>query len=728
MSPAGPTRPSHDERTTRRTRLRWLLPALLILGWLGVVTIAGPYGGRLSEVQQNDSAAFLPETAESTEVAAFQREISGDQPLPAVVVAERDGRLTDADLAFLGERSEEIAVMDGVDAPPSPPIPSEDGHAARLFVPLANGGDAEPKEVVEDIRRLLAEDRPDGLDIHLTGPAGIIADLTAAFAGIDGLLLLVAAGVVAVILVIVYRSPLLPLTVLVSSTFALVVAVVVVYFLATNGWVTLNGQSQGILFILVFGAATDYALLLVARYREELGSTQSTWTAMRRAWRATVEPVLASAGTVIAGLLCLLFSDLSSNSSLGPVAAVGIAASVLAALTFLPAALVLLGRRAFWPFRPEAGAIGRRGLWQRIADMVAARPRRFWVGTTLVLLVGAAFMPQLRATGTSETEVFLTSVESVAGEEALARHFPGGSGLPTVVVTEADRLDEVLAATESVDGVSEVSVLGATDPSAPPSGPPADGPADPVVLDGRAAVEAVLDHPVDSDAAVDTVRELREVLAGVEGANALVGGPTASQLDTQETATRDLVVIVPIVLVVIFAILALLLRALLAPLLLIATVVLSLAATLGVGALLFNHVLDFPGADPSVPLFAFVFLVALGIDYNIFLMTRVREESVTKGTRVGTVRGLAVTGGVITSAGLVLAATFSALVVIPLLFLAQLAFLVAFGVLVDTLLVRSLLVPALTLDIGSRVWWPSRLASGRTEEAAPEPAPTGEQG
>jgi RND superfamily putative drug exporter len=438
--------------------------------------------------------------------------------------------------------------------------------------------------------------------------------------------------------------------------------------------------------------------LLVARYREELRRHASTWTALRAAYRASIEPILASAGTVVLGLLCLLLSGLNSNRGLGPVAAIGIGASVLAALTFLPAALLLTGRGAFWPFRPRYGAevAERRGLWPRVADAVGRRPRAIWVGTAVLLLAGAAFVPQFQASGVAQSDFFVngSEIESVRGQEVLGRHFPGGTGAPAVVIAAAGAEDAVVAAARGVEGVSEVRR------------------ASDRVVDGRVELNAVLDDAPDSEAAVATVAQVRAAVRAVPGADPLVGGITATQLDTREAAARDLVVIIPAVLVVVFAVLALLLRALVAPLLLIGTVVLSFAATLGVGALVFDDLLELPGADPSVPLFAFVFLVALGVDYNIFLMSRVREETVQHGTREGVLRGLAVTGGVITSAGVVLAATFAALAVIPILFLLQIAILVAFGVLLDALIVRSLLVPALALDIGRTVWWPSRLARG----------------
>jgi RND superfamily putative drug exporter len=373
------------------------------------------------------------------------------------------------------------------------------------------------------------------------------------------------------------------------------------------------------------------------------------------------------------------------------VGAIGIAGALLASMTFLPAVLALVGRAAFWPFVPHHGSEKpeHNGLWGWVARQVGARPRWIWVVTTVVLLAGVAFVPQLKASGTAQTDLFLSEVDSARGQDVLSAHFAGGSGSPAVIITRSAAARRVAEAAH-VDGVTKVV--------------PAAKRGDLVLL------QAVLADPADSQAALSTVEHLRDAVHQVPGADARVGGQTAIQLDVQTASSHDRTLIIPIVLVVIFVVLSLLLRALVAPLLLIATVVLSFGATMGVSALVFNHLLDFPGADTAMPLFGFIFLVALGIDYNIFLMTRVREETLTAGTRKGTLRGLAVTGGVITSAGVVLAATFAALSVIPVLFLAQIAFIVAFGVLLDTVVVRSLLVPALTVDIGRRIWWPARLS------------------
>ncbi len=679
----------------QRVRRYAALPFLVLLAWLAIGGITGPYAGKLATVAKNDATAFLPASAESTRAGDLAKAFDGSATLPAVVVADRAGAVTPADVAFLASAVRSVTAGSHIAA--SPPVLSRDGAAAELVVGISAGTD--PAPTVKALRGALSRNGPPGLRVLVTGPAGQIADLITAFAGIDGTLLVVAGLVVIVILVAVYRSPLLPLIVVISAVLALSVASATVYLLSRDGVITLNGQSQGILFILVFGAATDYALLLVARFREELQRNDDRFTAIRRAWRAVLAPIAASAATVILGVLCLLLSDLNSNRSLGPVAAIGIAASLVASLTFLPAVLALIGRPVFWPVPPRSRPMPRSGGWWRLAGWVTAHRTAVWVVTGLLLVGCAGFLPQLKASGTAQTDVFLTSVDSVAGQRVLGAHFPGGAGAPTVVIADAGSAQQVAAATAAVPGVSTVNFTAAPDSA-------------PTVVDGRVQILGTLSDPADSHAATVTVAHIRAAVHAIRGADALVGGPTATQLDTQATAARDRALIIPVVLLVVFSVLAVLLRALVAPLLLIATVVLSFAATLGVSALVFNHVFHFPGADPTVPLFGFVFLVALGVDYNIFLMTRVREETAQIGFAAGVQRGLAVTGGIITSAGIVLAATFGALAVIPLLFMAQLAFIVAFGVLLDTSVVRSLLVPALALQLGRRIWWPSKLAKG----------------
>lgn len=699
--------------------LRIVLPALVILVWLVVAGVGGPVFGKISEVATNDQTSFLPASADATKVqerAADFRQASG---APAIVVLERDGGLSSDDLAAAGRIADALGERDDVQGT-SPVIPSEDGDAAEIVATLTE--DADTGDAVTAIRATVDDALPSGVAGYVTGPAGFTADLTEAFAGIDGLLLGVALAAVFVILVVVYRSPLLPFLVLGTATFALCASILVVYALAKAGVVTVNGQVQGILSILVIGAATDYALLYTARYREALREHRTGWAATRAALRGAFEPIVASGGTVIVGVLCLLLSDLNSNKALGPVAAIGIAFSLLAALTLLPALLLAFRRAAFWPLRPVVGPAGRAttgpdatGLWARVGRLVARRSRTVWIVCTVALLAMGSGLVGLRADGVPQSDLVIGASQARDGQRVLADHFPGGSGSPAQVIGAARDLDALVDAVRSVRGVDGVVAASTDSPSGTvPVGPEAaagaaSGTAEPTVSRGDVLLEATLADPADSSAAEQAVRDLRVAVERVDP-GAVVGGVTATAVDTNDTGIRDRSVIIPVVLAVILLILVLLLRSVVAPLVLVGSVVVSFAAALGVGALVFDHVFHFPGADPSVPLYAFVFLVALGVDYNIFLMTRVREESLRHGPREGVLRGLAATGGVITSAGIVLAATFAALGVIPILFLAQIAFVVAFGVLLDTVVVRSLLVPALVIDLGRRAWWPSRLS------------------
>ncbi|MFE8960757.1 MMPL family transporter [Streptomyces iakyrus] len=701
------------------TAQRWarrLVPLVLLLVWLGVGGTLGPYAGKLGEVATNDQAAFLPRSAESTRVLEARAAFDRSETVPAVVVWTADGeRFTQERRAEAGRAVAALAGKPGVVGRPSPALLSDDREAIQAVVQLEPDlGDELP--TVLDAVREAARAVPD-TTAQIAGPAASQADLSDAFAGIDGLLLGVALGAVLLILLLVYRSVLLPFLIILGSVFALGLACAVVYALAERDVVRVDGQVQGILSILVIGAATDYALLLTARFREELALRGDRFGAAVAAVRRSFGAVTASAATVALGLLALLASDLTNNRALGPVGAIGIGCALLVTLTFLPAALALLGRAAYWPSRPkppEESGEGT-GVWRRVARTVNGRPRRTWAVTALVLAVFAAFSPSLSSKGVPLDEIFVNDAPSVAAQATLGEHFPGGSGNPAVVIADAGRAAEVTAAARSTEGVASAGAVSA-------SGRPGAG--EPLAVDGRVRIDATLEAAADSDAAKETVERLRTRVHAVPGADALVGGYTAQQYDTQQTAARDRTVIVPIVLAVILLILMLLLRSLLVPVLLVATVGLNFLATLGVSALVFQHFLGFGGTDASVPLYGFVFLVALGVDYNIFLMSRVREEALAHGNRQGVLRGLTTTGGVITSAGVVLAATFAALMVIPLAFLVQIAFIVAFGVLLDTLVVRSLLVPALMIDIGPRAWWPSALAR-RTAERGADAAPSG---
>lgn len=700
-------------RLTRRAAR--LLPLVLLVLWLAVGGGLGPYAGKLGEVATNDQAAFLPRSAESTRVIEAQRAFRQDETLPALVVwtSPGGGPIAPETRAAATRALATLTGQPGVVGTPTPALPSEDGEALRGVVQLRPDLG---EELTPTLQRIdTAASSVAGTTVWLAGPAATQADLSDAFAGIDGLLLAVALVTVLLILLLVYRSVLLPLIIIVGAVLSLALACAIVYVLADHDIVRVDGQVQGILSILVIGAATDYALLLAARYREELaGRDGERVPAMRAALRQSAGPITASAATVALALLALLFSDLTNNRALGPVGAIGIVCAVLSTLTFLPAVLVLLGRAAYWPSRPHASEAGGGGhsIWRRVAALVDRAPRKVWAATLAGLLACAAFAPVLESKGVPLDEIFVNDAPSVAAQEQLGRHFPAGAGNPAIVIADADTAAEVTAAAERVEGVDSATAVTA-------SGRPGAGA--PLVVDGRVRIDVTLTDAADSDAAKAAVARLRSSVHAVPGADALVGGYTAQRYDTQRTAERDRMLIVPVVLAVILAILIGLLRSVLMPLLLVVTVALNFFATLGVSALVFRYVFGFSGTDSSVPLYGFVFLVALGVDYNIFLMSRVREESLRHGVREGVLRGLTATGGVITSAGVVLAATFAALGVIPLAFLVQIAFIVAFGVLLDTLVVRSLLVPALVRDLGPVAWWPGRLsrsATGRENGAA----------
>jgi RND superfamily putative drug exporter len=599
-----------------------------------------------------------------------------------------------------------------VEGVPIQAIPSQDGKAILANISLRSDVATESIEekpvlsiLVEFMREdLIEEFSADNLTTHITGFGGIFADLFGAFGSIDTTLLLTTLIVVSIILIVVYRSPLLWILPLLTAVTALSLAGTIVYFAAKADWLVLNGQSQGILSVLVLGAATDYALLLIARYREELHLHASRFDAMRIALKGVFEPILASGSTVVAGLLVLLLSQLSGNRGLGPVGAIGIVSAMITVLTFLPALLVVFGRWIFWPKIPRFDDVDEKlsGTWSKVGSLVQKHPRRVWVSTATVLLIFAGFSFTLKADGLANTEAFTSRTDSVIGIERLGEHFPSGEGSPVEIVINQGDLVAVTSALTSLETVAAVEpvLVSRVIPGQPL-------PATKVV-DGKILLNATLTLAPDSVEARNAIPVIRQAVHEIDK-DILVGGGTAVQYDTDVASRQDNKVIIPIVLIIIGLILGLLLRSIAAAGLLLATVVLSFMATLGVCQLVFEHIFNFKGADASFPLFAFIFLVALGIDYNIFLMTRVREESMRIGTRRGVIRGLTVTGGVITSAGIVLAATFAVLGILPLVFLAQLGFAVAFGVLLDTIIVRSLLVPALVHDIGPKIWWPSKL-------------------
>lgn len=779
--------------------------------WFAVIafTITAGVPEKYTDAQENESTSFLPGDAESTKALTAAEDLQGGELAPAVILFRRESGLTPADkqriVADVGKLTSQRfpgVVPDGEaaagggrqgDAPPAPaaegcgtpvtPIPgqpagyapfvgpvcSEDGKAALVFAYIRGDGNSATLLDPVEFWRETVSDPGGGLEVKITGGAGYAADAISVFENINGTLLLAATLLVIVLLILIYRSPVFLFIPLAAVLFAELLSQTLGYALAEAG-VTINGQSSAIMSILVLGAGTDYALLIVARYREEMHREQDKFVAMRAALISAGPAVFASAATVIAALFCLSLARVNGTSGLGPLGALGVFCAALSMLTLLPALLLIFGRRAFWPFVPHtpttrpageplggssAAALGKaagacliaagllpltivsallrrvlgtpsvvsvldgpvlkpyelrrvrhehvvdetHGFWKRVGDRVAVNPRRTFLSAIAVLGVMCLGLLWF-STDLTTNDSYRTKVESIEGQELLAKSFPAGASAPTdIIVERAADVERVSAAVAGVPGVQTV-------------GPP-------VAADerGRTLLQATLEPPPYSTEAFDLIEPIR---AAVDGA-ALVGGATAVEFDVREAAAWDSTVIPPIVLAVVFVILMVLLRAVVGPLVLIGTVILSYAAALGVSYFMFDVVFGFAGSDPSLPLFGFVFLVALGVDYNIFLAARAREETFTHGTRRGMLRALAVTGGVITSAGIVLAGTFAVLGSLPLVFLTEIGFVVAFGVLLDTFLVRSVLVPAATLLIGPKFWWPSALA--KTDGAPREEEP-----
>ncbi|MCP3819443.1 MMPL family transporter [Streptomyces sp. A3M-1-3] len=665
-------------------RTKWLV----LVAWLILAVALGPLAGKLAEVEETGPNAFLPRGAESAQVNTELEKFRTDALMPAVVV------YTGEDAAAVKSKAaaDRTALADfaAKGQQVSQPIPSEDGEALMTIIPLDTKG--EVTDAVKELRDIAGSNAPPGVDIEVGGPAGSLVDQVAVFDSLDANLMIATGLVVAVLLLITYRSPILWLFPLMSVGFAAVLTQVCTYLLAKYAHLPVDPQSAGILMVLVFGVGTDYALLLIARYREELHRNEDRHEAMKIALRRSGPAILASAGTIAVGLACLLLADINSSRSLGLVGAVGVICGFVAMITVLPALLVIAGRWVFWPFVPRFGTPARKAttIWSRIGSAVAQRPRWSWmmsIAVTGVLALSAVGINM----GLTQSEMFQDKPESVIAQEKISAHYPSGASDPAKIIANAAQAVEVKAAASDVDGVARVENGDRTD-------------------DGElSTLSVVLRDAPDSQAAKDAIGDLREAVHTVDGADAIVGGTTAQTLDTQRAADRDLKTVIPVVLLVVLLVLIWLLRALIAPLLLLATVVLSYFAALGASNLLFEHVLGFAGVDWSIPLMGFVFLVALGIDYNIFLMHRVKEEANRLGHARGVLEGLTSTGGVITSAGVVLAATFAVFAGLPLVTMAQMGVIVGIGVLLDTFLVRTVLVPALALDLGRWFWWPGRL-------------------
>ncbi len=669
----------------------------VLAAWLGLVAVAVSFAGQVFAIVEDSFDTFLADGAESREVLELQRELLGSETSSVVVVYERRGGVTASDRALATAHASELRERYVPQAPSLPVVPAADGEALLYRIPISTASAQDAGDllidVVRDVRETVSPP-DDGLDVFVTGPGATSADSVEVFEGLETTLLLAPVLVVTVLLLLIYRSPVLFLIPLLSVLLAYQVASAVMYGLAKTFDLTVNSLGAGVLGILVYALGTDYALLLISRYRQELRHHPDKHKAMRVALARSGPAILGSASTVAAGMLCFLLADQSAARALGPIGAVAAFGAVAAMTTLLPALLLVFGRWVFWPAvpRPEIEPRESHGVWRNVASLVGRRPRIVWVVTTATLAAAAVGIVGFN---TPEQTPFRDVTESEEGQAVLAAHYAAGAGSPADIVAPAGQAADAAVAASRVAGVVDVEHV--------------------AEVDGRAFLQATLAAEPDTDAAYETIDSLRDRLAPLD---ALVGGPDAVNLDRITTATADTQVVLPVVLVAVLLILCVLLRALVAPLLMIATMLLSFGAALGLSVVVFESVLGWNGQDANLPVLAFVFLVALGVDYNIFLLSRVREEATVVGTQRGVSRGLVLTGGVITSAGIVLAATFSVLITLPVTSIAELGFVVAVGVLLDTLIVRSLLMPALALDVGRGIWWPGRLARTESRPAA----------
>ena len=675
-------------------RRSWIVALLLVL-------LAGGVIGAMKEATRTSSPLDgLPAGADSTAVVEALQTFPQKEGSSAVILYSTDGAtLDDATVAALRTR------LQGKIA--GPLVVSQDKTAAIGVVPVTATGNAGISAAVKALRADLKADPPAGVTVQVTGPAAVQTDLGAVFEGANSRLLIATASVVALLLLITYRSPVLWLVPLLVVGIADRLAAVLATHVLKAANVAWDESTIGILSVLVFGAGTDYALLLISRYRDELRREPDRYAAMRYALRHTGEAVLVSATTVVLGVLTLLLSVFPGTRGLGLASAVGIIVAAGYALVVLPAVLVLFGRWIFWPVVPRVGQaalVDQRSFWRRVGDLVAARPRAFVIGTLVLLALMAGGLTQVRS-GLSQTDQFLAKPEAIAAAERLAKSFPAGNSDPLVVITQGDQA-AVVAAAKTVPSVASATA----------------GPR----TDRYAQVSVVLTPAPGSDEARAAVRDVRAAVSGIPGT--IVGGTEARGVDAADAAGRDRVVIFPLILGLVLLALLVLLRSVVAPVILVATVVLTFLASVGASWWIFTKVFGFSALDVSAPLYTFLFLVALGVDYNIFLVTRAREEAATHGSRAGMLRALAATGGVITSAGILLAAVFAVLGVLPLVVLAQIGVIICLGVLLDTLLVRTVLVPAIALLLGDRFWWPRRvapdeLADRQVAGGAPAPMP-----
>ena len=734
-------------------RSKWVVIAIWVILGVGLST----FQPKLQEATTNENEAFLPASAESTEVNNLIEDRFADgREVDALVAYHREGGLTAADRKRIAADAKAVCKADlaGVIAvvppfgepacgrPPGvaqtgaeegagpdpgsaeargsraagataqgPKPVSKDRTLALTLVRTNSEASEEIQANVSELREIVpaAGTRNGELSAHVTGIAGIVSDSIETFESIDVTLLLVTVSLVLVLLLLIYRSPVIALVPLLVVGIAYGIAAAIVYGLVKAGAVEVNGQTTSLLIVLMFGAGTDYALLIVARFREELRRTPEKHEAMSQATQRTAPAILSAGGTVVAAMLVLTLADFKATQTMGPVLALGVAIMLLAGLTFLPAVLAALGRGAFWPSRPELGSDERRPLdvWRRIGHFVHERPAFVIAATVLVLAAGS--LGNLHDRGSLDFgEGFRNEPDSVAGQRLIEEKLSGGTTAATNVVVASSTARDVAAALTDVEGVQSVTTSASS-------------------KDGKLTrLDAVLAHDPFSDEATELVPDMREAAERAAGGElALVGGPTAESYDSTQTLRADAKVVVPLVLVLILLILAVLLRAIVAPLYLVATVVLSYAFAIGASTLIFTELFNQPDGDPGLPTFAFIFLVALGVDYNIFLISRIREEAARQETKEAVIAGLERTGGVITSAGIILAGTFMALLALPLEAIFQIGFTVAFGLLIDTFVVRTLLVPAIAFKLGERNWWPGRVSHSEAIPAArqPEPAP-----
>jgi RND superfamily putative drug exporter len=709
-------------------RTKWVVLAL----WLVAVVAMSSFGSKLADVTTDETASFLPEDAESTQVQELLKErFPGGETTIGLIVYRRGGGLTDADRERIARDAEKVADAIPVTRPPDvpfqpgapPDLVSENGDAAYTVVTIPLDFDR-VADWGEESRELVGEGGG-GLEVYVTGDLGLWADFEEVFGELDAKLLLATVLLVLVLLGAIYRAPVIAVIPIFVVGLAYLVATGFIYLYAEAGN-SVNSNSTGILVVLMFGVGTDYCLLLVSRYREELHRIEDKHEAMARALRRAGPAVFASGCTVVAAMLVLLLAETGSTNALGPVSAIGVAAALLAGLTLLPALLTIVGRRGFWPrssavaCRPQEELERRAGIWRRLGDRVLRRPGLALIATSALFglfTLGLLSYKEDYSIG----GFFKTEVESVDGFEVLGESFPEGALGPTSILvqreggaaTNAD-LAVVQRRLQGIDGVASVS-----EPQRSEDG-------------AIGKIDVTFEDDPYSEAALARVDTLRDSVSDLpDGATALVGAGSAIQQDFNDAAARDMRVVVPVTLLVITIILGILLQAIVAPLVLIATVMASFFGTLGLSIFFFIEVQGTAGVDASLPTFAFIFLVALGVDYTIFLMSRVREEARTHGTREGVLRALSATGPVITSAGLILAGTFSVLMTLPITFTFNIGFMVAVGILLDTFVVRTIMVPAAVELLGDRVWWPSTARGGGhalrehaepEEDAVPEPA------